>query len=139
MTDKKELFIKMLEVFKKVKLYKDEHMSFIETTKIDINHNSKEIFFLLFKNGEMNQRSLAKLLGVSPQSISENIKKLIDKKLVSKHIGQLHNENIVVLTDKGYEIGMNIDKVITNLSYDLFNAFSEEELKEFSNLIKKLN
>lgn len=103
-----------------------------------INHTSKEILRSLLNNEKINQRNLAGLLDVSPQAVSESIKKLEGMNLVIKESGNQKNENLISLTSTGYESATKLNEKIVAHSNNVLKNFSEEELIQLHNLLSKI-
>lgn len=105
---------------------------------IKIPHSGKNLLRVLLKNGSLNQRSIAKLMEISSQAVSESVKKLEQNELIIKTCGQQNNENIIELTEKGREIAIKLDKGIKKHAESLFAKLTEEETEQFYQILKKL-
>lgn len=94
---------------------------------------------LLLKHEKLNQRSIAKLLGLSAQAVSEIIKKLEGVGYVDKVYGVQNNENIIVLTQSGKERAIEMDAGIKKHAQSLFENFSDEEVVQFMEYLERLS
>lgn len=115
--------------------YKEKNSS---QKEIRINHTSKEILRSLLNNNNINQRNLAGLLDVSPQAISESIKKLESLDLVIKVNGNQKNENLISLTEVGEQRAIKLNDKINKHSNEVLKYFTDEELTQFYNLLEKI-
>lgn len=105
---------------------------------LKINHTGKEILRALLNNDNINQRNLAGLLDVSPQAVSECIKKLESLELVIKQSGTQKNENLISLTEFGFECATELNSKIIAHSNNAFKNFSNDELIQLYNLLNKI-
>lgn len=99
---------------------------------------SQSLMCLLLKEGRLNQRTIAKSLNISSQAVSEMVKKLEVKEFIIKEQGDMNNENIISLTEKGKEKAEEDKKNIEELSDKIFGLFSEEDLESFYNMLEKI-
>lgn len=106
--------------------------------KMKMSGPTKEVFYLLLKEGSLNQRSIASRIGVSPQAISLMIKKLETKGIIKKEQGVQHNENIITLTEDGKEFASQVENYIGTVSNSVFENFTEDEMSTFSELLEKI-
>lgn len=99
---------------------------------------AENALFLLYREGSMNQRTIAQRSNVTGQAVSELMKKFEEHGLIVRESGDLNNENIVSLTAKGLESGENCENKICKLADRLFQNFTEEDLETLSNLLDKM-
>lgn len=103
-----------------------------------IHPSSKKLLCILLQEGNLNQRNIANMMNVTAQAVSEMIKKLEAKELITKENGEINNENIISLTEKGREIAEHIDKQTKEYAEKLFRDFTDEECQILHDLMEKL-
>ncbi|MFI3175109.1 MAG: MarR family transcriptional regulator [Bacillota bacterium] len=94
--------------------------------------------WLLFTQGSLNQRNIAKSMNISAQAVSEIMKKLLEKEFIRRESGELNNENIITLTEDGEVVAKKIDARMKLLSENIFNEFTAEELETLARLLDKM-
>ncbi len=104
--------------------------------KNDMNKSSRRILFILSTYGPMNQRALSRKLLVSPQAISESIKKLENDNIITKDI--LKNETVIKLTLEGESEAKLFKDVLQRHADRLFEGFTDEELDTYIKFANKL-
>jgi DNA-binding MarR family transcriptional regulator len=102
-------------------------------------HSSRDILGQLYIQGEMNQRTLSKHIGCSPQAISKSVSILESKGLIIKKNGPQKNENNIILTQIGRETAAELKKIIEGYAKMVFNKFSDEDLSIFSDFLKQIH
>lgn len=138
MDKKLETLQRIFQLNEFVKLSADEDKAkHHHRLKIDLGKSSKRILWLLKRNGPLNQRSISKELNISPQAISEAVKKLECENLIIKDISN-KNETIISLSELGNERSEVIKELIQNHANTLFDDFDENELQQVINFINKL-
>ncbi len=100
--------------------------------------SARKLLCVLLREGSLNQRNIANMTNVTAQAVSEMIKKLEHKELIQKESGEINNENIISLTEKGMEIANKLEAQAQEYAEKLFAGFTEEEMKSLHNLIEKL-
>lgn len=105
---------------------------------LGIPHSGKKALTVLLKEGALNQRTLAQMLSISPQAVSELVKKLEANGFVTKTNGKQKNENMISLTPLGKEISDMLKEIITNHAKQVFTEFTEEEVLLFGQFLDKL-
>lgn len=148
--EKEQILMKMMETVgrarrgqdeKKRKQSKEKEHDSAEKTR---KHHHKmspvaeNTLILLYREGKMNQRTLAHRLNVTGQAVSELMKKFEEKELIQREAGDLNNENIVSLTEKGEEKGKQYQDKITKIADKMFSDFSEDDLITLSLLLDKM-
>lgn len=111
----------------------------IDNNNVKLNHSSKSMLCVLLNNDGINQRNLAGLLSISPQAVSESIKKLESFELIIKENGSQKNENIIFLTDLGKDKAKLLRRKISAHANKVFKDFSDEELSLFFDLLNKIS
>lgn len=106
--------------------------------KLKINHTGKVLICSLLKNDGINQRNLASLLSISPQAISECIKKLEILALIEKKHGTQKNENLIFLTSTGRDFALKLREKIVVHADKVFSKFTDDELLQLYNLLNKI-
>lgn len=109
---------------------------------LNLSHSGRNLIGTIYQKSKnqqtCNQRTLAGDLGISPQAVSETLKKLESSACILKVNGKQKNENLIILTDLGEEIAILLDKIIVNHANDVFASFSQEELEQLFVLLNKL-
>ncbi|MFI3116284.1 MAG: winged helix-turn-helix transcriptional regulator [Clostridia bacterium] len=99
---------------------------------------AENILILLYREGSMNQRKIAQRTNVTGQAVSELMKKFCEHGLIIRESGDLNNENIISLTEKGLEYGKKCEEKISKLADRLFRNFTEEDLDNLAVLLDKM-
>ncbi|MFI3227173.1 MAG: MarR family transcriptional regulator [Clostridia bacterium] len=151
--DKKQLLIKFLGVMQDSKpdgkrkhrrKHNDEECKNHEcrdekTDEIRLPPSAKNTLMVLLEEKNLNQRTLAKRMNITAQGVSDVIKKLEEKELILRHRGEVYNENIIELTEKGEQTAKILDERTKIHSESLFENFTEDDLAKFDELLGKLN
>ena len=94
---------------------------------------------VLSNAGEMNQKELARLLGIRPASASELIAKLEQKGWVRRENRPPdRRSSLVSLTEEGARAAQDAVKNRAKLHSDMLEELTEEEKKAFYNALKKI-
>jgi MarR family transcriptional regulator for hemolysin len=101
-------------------------------------HSARNILVKLYEMVELNQRTLSKHVGCSPQAVSKSIKKLEHKGLIVKNSGSQKNENNIMLTQIGKETAEELGKIIDGFSEVAFDGFSDQDLSTFNDLLERI-
>jgi DNA-binding MarR family transcriptional regulator len=101
-------------------------------------HSSRDILGQLYINGEMNQRTLSKHIGCSPQAISKSVSKLAKNGLIIKKNGSQKNENKILLTQVGKETANELEKIIEQYADIIFDGFSDHDISIFDDLLERI-
>ncbi len=154
MNRKIELLIKLTELSEQIRHSKKNHSDKNHHADIEsaltvkhkhhrppnkLSFTAKRTICILLDEQSINQRSISKRLGVSAQTVSEMIKNLEAKELIIKAQGELNNENIITLTDKGKEIATETNKRIAYTADRVFIGLSSEEIDTLGNILKKIS
>ncbi len=99
---------------------------------------TQNALYLLAEKGSLNQRNMANSLHVTGQAVSELLKKLEERELITKESGELNNENIISLTPKGAEIAKKVHDTMQGMSEEFFADFSQEEMETLYQLLLKV-
>ncbi|MFA9422205.1 MAG: MarR family winged helix-turn-helix transcriptional regulator [Sedimentibacter sp.] len=129
---------KLLDISELTKEIKTPRQDNEEISMKGLNHSARDIIGVLSRQGSMNQRSLSKFVGCSPQAISKAITKLEGKKLIIKESGSQKNENNIFLTELGEKTDVELKKIIENHSEIIFGSFSEDELILFMDMLNRI-
>lgn len=103
-----------------------------------LSHAARRSLVLLQQEGKQNQRTLAKSLDISPQAVSELVKKLLHHGCIIKEQGSQKNENLLSLSELGENYALHLKIAIEIHSEDFFKSFTEEDLQQFESLLDKL-
>ncbi|MFI3206895.1 MAG: MarR family transcriptional regulator [Clostridia bacterium] len=117
---------------------KQEEISNANQMEFKLSHSHRNMVCLIGENKLINQRSIAKLMNISSQAVSETIKKLEQLDLIEKTIGTQNNENLIKLTEKGERRAALFSKHIKQHADEAFKNFTEDEKETFYNLLEKL-
>lgn len=111
---------------------------FFTLQRMNLPHSGRKMLVILQEKGEINQRTLAHEAGISPQAVSESIKKLELSGCVTKVNGIQKNEKLIFLTELGKEMAELLHLVIALHAKQLFQSFSHDEVEQMDSLIDKL-
>lgn len=104
-----------------------------------ISHVARKMLDILSQAGmEMNQRTLAKHVGVSPQAISVHVKKMEARGFLTKTSGGQKNENLLVLTERGHQLGTALNGAVEHHAEHVLKGLSEEENAQLLELLCKI-
>lgn len=106
--------------------------------KLHLSHSGRKLLVVLKKEGSCNQRNLALKLGISPQAVSETVKKLEFHGCIQKTNGNQKNENLISLTTLGDEFAQFLKQIIYDHANMVFSSFSQEEVSLLGDLLEKL-
>ena len=94
----------------------------------------------LVNDGLLNQKTLAKKLGMTEPALSMKLKILEKKNYISKKKSTEDKRNyILVLSDEGKQIIRDYQDVLNNHSKELLSNLSNEELQAFEKLLDKMS
>lgn len=94
----------------------------------------------LVNDGLLNQKTLAKKLGMTEPALSMKLKILEKKNYISKKKSTEDKRNyILVLSDEGKQIIRDYQDVLNNYSKELLSNLSNEELQTFEKLLDKMS
>lgn len=113
----------------------DTIKNFIE---LKLSPYSKKIISMLYSNGDMNQRTIAKNNFISSQAVSKILVKLEENQIISKKYGTQKNENIISLTDKGSDIAKYLQERIKLNSEMIFKNISDDEMISLEKIFDKI-
>ncbi|MFT5871238.1 MAG: DNA-binding MarR family transcriptional regulator [Clostridium sp.] len=101
-------------------------------------HSARDILVQLYAKGEMNQLTLSKHVGCSPQAISKSVSILERKGLIIKNSISRKNQNNIILTQVGKEAAVQLKKIIEEHAEMVFNGFCDEDISAFSVFLKQI-
>ncbi len=133
---KQQQLMKMVEVLEMIR--PDGKRREKEKRGHRIHPSAKRLLCILLHEESINQRNIANRINLTPQAVSEILKKLEGRELIRKQDGEINNENIVYLTEKGDEIAKGIEVEMQKYAEQIFLDFTEEELQELEHLLDKL-
>ena len=94
---------------------------------------------LIRENEPVGQKELVELLDIRPSSLSELLKKLEEKGLVSRAQDEADKRNVVVsLTEEGRSLAEQAEQGRDALEAKVFDALSEDELHQLHAIFAKL-
>lgn len=106
--------------------------------ELNLSHSGRKTLALLRREGPQNQRSMAQLLGISPQAVSEMLKKLLQTQCITKEQGKQKNENLISLTELGENMGNLLEEIIQLHAKDFFSPLEQDELSQLHHILDKL-
>lgn len=101
-------------------------------------HMARKMIGVLTKEGRVNQRTLATYMRISPQAVSENIKKLEKLGVITKESGLQKNENYIFLTEQGMELSKVFQAELEKHVASVFQDFDDLELEQLEQLLNKI-
>ncbi len=107
--------------------------------KHKLSFTAKRTICILLEQESINQRSISKMLGVSAQTVSEMIKNLEAKEIIVKSQGEVNNENIITLSEKGKALAVESSKRMTERAGRIFNGLSDEEVMYLKDILVKIS
>lgn len=116
----------------------NEKETFHKLHALKLPHSGRKMLSVLYAKGGMNQRALALQLGISPQAVSESVKKLEHLGYIIKENGSQKNENLISLTEEGGEMAKFLIDLIGHHASELFRTFSDDEVQQLGVLLDKL-
>jgi DNA-binding MarR family transcriptional regulator len=102
-------------------------------------HSGRDILVQVYTKGEMNQLTLSKHIGCSPQAISKSVSILERKGLIIKNSISRKNQNNISLTQVGKETAKELKKIIKEHAKVVFNGLSDEDISTFSVFLKQIH
>ncbi|HSI67427.1 MAG TPA: MarR family transcriptional regulator [Planococcus sp. (in: firmicutes)] len=94
---------------------------------------------LISKEGRITSTRLAILQGVHKSAVSSRIKKMLQKEMVQVVQAEDRREKLLELTDKGKEILVRSDKVLTDyLEKMIYEKVEDQEIEQFLIILRKL-
>lgn len=92
------------------------------------------------KHPEMSQKELAKEMRFTQGAMSHSVKILIDKDILKQvPLKTDMRYNRLVVTERGNNFINDYEKYITNVYADIFVGFSQEELENLDDYLKRIN
>lgn len=110
----------------------------VQLDSLKLPHSGRKMLAVLHQEGGMNQRNLAQKLGISPQAVSETVKKLETQGCITKVSGNQKNENLISLTPLGEELALLLFEIISHHAQEVFEGFTSEEVALLGKLLDKL-
>lgn len=103
-----------------------------------LHPSGKKLLCILLQEEKLNQRNIAGMMNISAQAVSDLVKKMEHREFILKEQGEINNENMISLTEKGREVAQQADAEIKEHAEKLFQGFSEEEMETLQELVEKL-
>jgi len=95
---------------------------------------------LIDSNPKANQKELANMMRFTEGAMSISVKRLMNLGMVEK--AQLESDmryHKLVITDKGREVLYDYQEYLFKIMKDMFEGFSEDELKKLDEFITRVN
>ena len=87
----------------------------------------------------ISQKELAKILQVSPATITISVKKLIKAGYIIKTNSDEDNRrNILTITDKGKEVVSKSDIIFNTIDREMYEGFSDEEMDILTGYLERI-
>ncbi len=100
--------------------------------------SARGVLRLLQQEETLNQRTIAKTLHLTAPAVSDAVKKLEQRGLLTRVHGALNNEYHLTLTEKGRDIAAQVSEKERLHAEKLFSNFTQEELDTLHMLMEKL-
>lgn len=122
----------------------------IQQKLIDLNRQKIEeanlsfrlfhILVLIKEQPEWNQKDLAKAMKLTQGSISGSIKRLLKLEMIQQvPLKEDNRYNRLVVTDLGFKVIDDFESDVNRRYNEMFNGFSEADLKLFNQFLNTLN
>lgn len=122
----------------------------IQQKLIDLNRQKIEeanlsfrlfhILVLIKEQPEWNQKDLAKAMKLTQGSISGSIKRLLKLEMIQQvPLKEDNRYNRLVVTDLGFKVIDDFESDVNRRYNEMFNGFSEADLKLFNQFLNILN
>lgn len=103
-----------------------------------ISSSGRNILGILLNTTHVNQRTVASMMNISAQAVSENMKKLEQGGYIIRKEGMLNNENLIVLTEEGREIAVELDGRIRSHAEAVLANMTDTEVEVLYQLLDKM-
>ncbi|MFI3168525.1 MAG: MarR family transcriptional regulator [Faecalibacterium sp.] len=100
--------------------------------------SARGVLRLLLQEGQLNQRSIALAMHITAPAVSDAVKKLEERGLITRAHGEINNEYILTLTAQGQDIATRLEEKVRLHAEKLFEGFTEEELRSLHVLVEKM-
>lgn len=127
------------QVMKVSHLHRTTVENYMNRCNMGISPAQHRILITIAHNNRVNQKELAKMLEVSPATVTICLKKLVKENYIKKESLENDNRyNILEVTEKGKKIIDKSVKSISEIDNKMFDNFSEEELRIFSGYLNRI-
>ncbi len=134
---KREIVWKLIKLCQKHKINLENSMCDADT---GIFPAQLRILMQLSFHEGVNQKELARILQVSPATITVSIKKLVKDGYVAKETDSSDSRyNILEITPKGYEVIEKSRSIVEKIDESMFEGFTEEEQQIFMNYLDRIS
>lgn len=104
-----------------------------------ISFTRYEMLHTLFERAQLSQIELQQTLKIDQAAITRHLKILEEKNFVVRNRNKQNNREVIVeITDAGISILENCDLDKNQFIDELFNGFTDQEIKQLQILVKKL-
>lgn len=121
----------------------NQKMRDIMTENISETNLSFRLFHILINIREYpdtNQKDLAKKLKLTQGALSGSLKRLLELDMLQRvRLEEDNRYNQLQVTQKGKEVLIEYEQYLEERLKVIFRDFSDEEMKDFKNLLMKLN
>lgn len=106
---------------------------------VNITHGQARIIKIISENQRMSQEHLTKLLQIDKSAVTRLLKGMENRKLIKK-IVSCHDKRSyeIILTEKGQGLYQFVDDVFDETSKMMLNNFTQDEVEQLYQLLKKI-
>lgn len=110
-----------------------------EMESFHLKPNQVGIMFILGSEGELSQRELAKLIGITPPSMTVALRKLEKQGYVQRKVDEKDQRiQRITITDQGADCLNELKETMHMLEAGLYEGISEEERKELQRIMLRM-
>ncbi len=100
--------------------------------------SARGVLRVLLQQSPLNQRTIAGILHLTAPAVSEAVKKLEGRGLLTRVHGEFNNEYRLALTEQGKDIARQMDEKAKRDAAKLFCNFTQDELDTLAQLLEKM-
>lgn len=131
----KEIVFKLIDLSLK---HRRVMQNYLEVT--GVYHSQHRLLMVIAHNPHASQIEIAKIMDVTPVTISISLKKLEKGGYIIREVGEEDNRfHKIILTEKGNKVVEQSKGIFRYAEQLLLNDFTEEEKIQLYNLLKKLD
>lgn len=121
-------------------LYRYSQIFFnIDLKQYNLGSGQYIFLYYLLKNDGINQEQLSNLLKIDKATTARAVAKLMNEGYVTRKVSiKDHRAYILHSTDKGRQLGKNMEKILDKWNTIMLKDFSEEEKKQLFHLFDRL-
>ena len=121
-------------------LFRNSHTFFKNNLKgYDLGSGQFMHLMVLYKNPNINQDALSKIVNVDKATTSKAIKKLLENGYITKVHPKGDNRSFEIeLTEKAYELKQEVDRIKREWDKLVLKNISDEEFDKFKDILKRM-